>query len=66
MLTGKVIYGHQIARQIGYPIAMKIQLKYEKPILNNVLNCYTILQVEERFNNCKCIIETLKHMLNTN
>jgi 3,4-dihydroxy 2-butanone 4-phosphate synthase/GTP cyclohydrolase II len=42
---------------------MNIQLKYEKRIINNILNCYTIEQVIERFSNPQSIIDTVKFLI---
>jgi 6,7-dimethyl-8-ribityllumazine synthase len=42
---------------------MKIQLDFNKPVINNILNCYTINQVNERFENSKGITDTVKFLI---
>ena len=40
---------------------MEIQLSNNKPILNYVLNCYTIGQVQERLKSSTDLLNTLKY-----
>ena len=43
---------------------MNIQLKYNKCIVNNILNCYTMDHVIERFSNPCSIVDTVKYIIN--
>jgi 6,7-dimethyl-8-ribityllumazine synthase len=47
-----------------YIALMKIQLEFNKPVINNILNCYTLAQVTERFEKTKGIVDTVKFLIN--
>ena len=42
---------------------MRIQLETRKPIVDGILSCYTVQQVEERLTDPTILIETAKYLI---
>jgi len=61
IIKGETYHFECISHTITEAI-MNIQLKYNKPVVNNILNAYTFQQVEQRFSDPSSIIDTVKYL----